>query len=1073
MGSVLICVSVLLLCFWLREGNSQNLIQDQKRKPTLLINEVNADNPGDDTMEYLELYHVSGRRVALKGYHLVLYNGKGNTAYKVLPLGDFSTDDQGFLLVGSGNLVPRPAKILPKGTIQNGPDAIALYFGRSELYEGMPVDNKGLEDALVHKSNKRDKADELVRVLTPGTEPFLEDPFFRITDDESLERCQGMDSQRFFQVGAPTPGADNHCIPFSQLNASVVLINEVKWASSPGDAEFVELQATPSVEVKDLVMVLMEGRTQKIYSVMEVKGETSPDGLLLLGSGLSKIPGGAAHFQNFTFLQNSSTPLLKAGTNAIALYSGSISQFVVGSSVTSTPEILDALVYTTVEQPDSELLDSLTPGKPLFYVSRQSQADGASVSRCFCCSVSRDASSYALAKPTPLQFNDCPKMRFSQKVSFCFQVAGCHQKPQDEGRIQRVLAQSLEKRCNCSFSPAYFKDPVLTCEGRELVFTALLSARSTEQLDRELQALSIFEKSKEWLHFGNQNHSIATKTCSSNADRTDAPPDVTSEEPRTTGEPPTSPLWLLINEVNADNPGSREDMEYIELFYPGQAPFSLENYWLVLYNGKNNLAYQVLNLTGYSTNEWGYFLVGSGGVTPKPSLLLPEYTIQNGVDAVALYHNANPNYKINMQVTVDGLVDAVVYRARGSDRADKLMALLTPGQNVLHENDSHSTEDESISRCLSLKPRDPKSFQVTEITPLRENSCMSFNLTLTKEVIHNSLAIINEVGLANDSFLYKFIELKGKPGDSLKKYTLHFFSGSHNRPYNSIHLQGKFGNDGLFVLRPGRPSESDKPNEQLVMPSLWNHPFPKHEILTIALFSRKVRLPYGTLNLAEKLEYSLVWNPGTISQMLSTPGKRERIWSSSYCPFCKETFLISNPTPGMENSCPQESLSLDFRMCLWTPNCSFWLQNPQLRAHFQQTLVRSMEDSCLCAISLCALQELNFTCSDTILKLSGRMLTTSPEQQQLLIQWQQNFSLSSHPFSVDGIFLRTNAPCTPSSEVVPISKASFQAWKIALLILGSISFILLLIGGTVYCIKRPQNYNNIELNDRCEIISAI
>ncbi|ETE59102.1 hypothetical protein L345_15170, partial [Ophiophagus hannah] len=722
MGSGLICASVLLLCSWLREGNSQNLIQNQKRKATLLINEVNADNPGDDTMEYLELYHVSGRRVALKGYHLVFYNGKGNMAYKVLDLDGVSTDDQGFLLVGSGNLIPRPAIILSKAIIQNGPDAIALYFGRSDLYINMPVDNKGLEDALVHKSNKRDKADELVRVLTPGTEPFLEDPSFRITDDESLERCQGMDSQRFFQVGAPTPGADNHCIPFSQLNASVVLINEVQLASSPGDAEFVELQGPPSVEVKDLVMVLMEGRTQKIYSVMEVKGETSPDGLLLLGSGLSKIPGGAAHFQNFTFLQHSSTPLLKAGTNAIALYSGSISHFVVGSSITSTPDLLDALVYTTVEQPDLELLDFLTPGKPLFYVSRQSQVDGASVSRCLCCSVSRDASTYALAKPTPLQFNDCPKMRFSQKVSFCFQVAGCHQNPQDEGTIQRILAQSLEKRCNCSFSPAYFK-------------------------------------------------------------------------------------------VNADNPGSREDTEYIELFYPGQASFSLENYWLVLYNGKNNLAYKVLNLTGYSTNERGYFLVGSGGVTPKPSLLLPENTIQNGVDAAALYHNPNPVYKNNMQVTVDGLVDAVVYRARGTENPDKLVALLTPGQNVLHENDSHSTEDESISRCLSLKPRDPKSFQVTEITPLRENSCMSFNLTLTKEVIHNSSAVINEVGLANDSFLYKFIELKGKPGDSLKKYTLHFFSGNHNRPYNSIHLQGKFGSEGLFVLRPGRASQSDKPNE--------------------------------------------------------------------------------------------------------------------------------------------------------------------------------------------------------------------------------------------------------------------
>ncbi|XP_070811430.1 uncharacterized protein, partial [Pituophis catenifer annectens] len=764
MESGWICASVLLLCFWLREGKSQNLIEDQKMKPSLLINEVNADNPGDDTMEYLELYHVSGQRVALKGYRLVLYNGKGNTAYKVLDLGGFSTDDQGFLLVGSGNLVPRPAIILSKGTIQNGPDAIALYFGRSDLYVGMPVDNKGLVDALVHKSNKRDKADELVRVLTPGTEPFLEDPSFRTTDDESLERCQGMDSQRFFQLGAPTPGADNHCIPFSQLNASVVLINEVKLASSPGDAEFVELQGPPSMEVKDLVMVLMEGSTRKIYSVMEVKGETSPDGLLLLGSGLSKLPGGAAHFQNFTFLQNSSTPLLKAGTNAVALYGGTIRNFVVGSSVTSTPALLDALVYTTVEQMDSELLDTLTPGKPPFYVSKQSQADGASVSRCLCCSVSRDSSSYALAKPTPLQFNDCPKMRFSQKVSFCFQVTDCQQKPQDKSTMQRVLAQSLEKRCNCSFSPAYFKDPVLTCEGRELIFTALLSARSTEQLDLELQALSVLEKSEERFHFGNL--SIAIKTCSSNADGTDTPPDVTSEEPRTTGESPTPALELLINEVNADNPGSREDTEYIELFYPGQAPFPLENYWLVLYNGKNNLAYKVLNLTGYSTNERGYFLVGSGGVTPKPSLLLPDTTIQNGVDAVGLYRNANPVYKNNMQVTVDGLVDAVVYRARGAEKADKLLALLTPGQHVLHENDSHSTEDESISRCLSLKPRDPKSFQVTEITPLRENSCVSFNLNLTRQGIHNSSAVINEVGLTNDSLLYKFIELKGKPGDS-------------------------------------------------------------------------------------------------------------------------------------------------------------------------------------------------------------------------------------------------------------------------------------------------------------------
>ncbi|XP_007423903.1 uncharacterized protein LOC103056377 [Python bivittatus] len=1072
MGSGLIGASVFLLCIWLWEVSSQNLIKDQnqKMKPTLLINEVNADNPGEDTMEYVELYHISGQRVALNGYYLVFYNGKGNTAYKVMDLTGFFTDDQGFLLIGSSNIIPRPAVILSKGTIQNGPDAIALYFGRTDLYSGMHVDSKGLVDALVHKSNTKDKADELVRVLTPGTEPFLEDPLFR-TIDESLERCQGMDSQIFFQVGTPTPGSDNHCVPFSHLNASFLLINEVKVASSPGDFEFVELQGPPSIEVKDLVMVLIEGSTQKIYFVMEVKGETSPDGLLLLGSGLSRIPGGAGHTQ---FLQNSSTPLLKAGTNAVALYRGTVSHFGVGSTAASASNLLDALVYTTLEQPDSKLQDILTPGKPLFYVSKQSQQEGASVSRCVCCSVTRDPSSYALGKPTPLQFNDCPKKRFGRKVSLCFQVADCQRKAQDESMVQGVLAQSLEKRCNCSFSPAYFKDPVLTCEGREMVFTALLSARSAEQLDRELQALSVLVKGEELMHFGNQNSSVAIKACSSDANGTDTLPGLTSEEPRTTREPPTPALELLINEVNADNPGAREDTEYIELFYPGQTPFSLKNYWLVLYNGKNNLAYKVLNLTGYWTNELGYFLIGSGGVTPKPSLVLPDTTIQNGVDAVALYRNPNSLYKTNMQVTVDGLIDAVVYRARGSEKADKLVALLTPGQNVLHENDSHSTEDESISRCLSLKPRDSRSFQVTLTTPLRENACAYFNLNSTEEMLHNSSTVINEVGMANDSLLYKFIELKGKPGNSLKKYTLHFFSGDHRWPYTSIHLQGEFGSNGLFVIMPGQMSQGGKTNEQLVMPTLWNHPSSKQEILTVAIFSHKVRLPYGTLNIAEKVEDILMWKPGMIPQISFTYGKRERMWSLSRCPSCREPFLISDPTPGLENSCPQELLSLDLRMCLLIPNCSFWHQNPSLRARFRQTLVQSMEDSCLCGISLCSLQGLNFTCSNTTLEVSGQVWAADVEQLRVLIQWQSNFSsLGPHPFSVDGILLKANAPCTPSSEAVPVSKASFQTWEMVLLVLGSILLILLLIGATFYCMKRPQNYNNIELNDRCEIMSDI
>lgn len=167
--------------------------------------------------------------------------------------------------------------------------------------------------------------------------------------------------------------------------------------------------------------------------------------------------------------------------------------------------------------------------------------------------------------------------------------------------------------------------------------------------------------------------------------------------------------------MNPDNPGAREDTEYIELFYPGPAPFDLHGYWLVLYNGKNSLAYKVVNLTGHRTDEQGYFLVGSSGVNPKPSLLLPDNTIQNGVDAVALYRSMTGAYRMNSPVTDEGLVDAVVYKSRGSDKADKLLAVLTPGQNILHEDDSHSVHDESLSRCHSLRPRNHNSFQVISL----------------------------------------------------------------------------------------------------------------------------------------------------------------------------------------------------------------------------------------------------------------------------------------------------------------------------------------------------------------------
>ncbi|XP_067407540.1 uncharacterized protein [Emydura macquarii macquarii] len=906
--------TVVLMCILFREASSQNLIKkprDQKTEHSLLINEINADNPGEDNSEFVELYHTSGREALLDDYYLVFYNGNGNQAYKVLNLHGKVTDNQGFFLVGSSTVKPQPSVILPKNTIQNGPDAIALYYGKGNYQEGMRVTSEGLVDALVHKSRKADRADVLLSVLTPDRDAFLEDPTFR-TMDESIERCHGEDSQWIFQVAMPTPGTDNHCIPSSQLNASAVLISEVHAVVSAKESQFIELQGPPSTGLRDLVLVLINGWTKEVYFFMDVYGKTSPEGLFLIGPSQAKTPAA------LPFPPNASSSLLDAGPQAVALYFGNSSSFTLGKAASAT-NLLDAFVYTSNGSTDLGLLEILTPGRQAFETKRH-QPGNMSMSRCSCCSVTRDSSIFTLSNPTPGQFNDCPSSRFSQPISLCLHAADCQQWLLGTYEIQTALAQALDKLCSCGMSAAYFKDPVATCRGTELVFTVLLTAKSAEQLSRLAQAFTSFLESPKAASFSSWNASVE-KACSKDADVTESPPGVSSEGTR---EPPSRAAELLINEVNPDNPGGQEDMEYIELLYTGRTLFDLHSYWLVLYNGKNNQAYKVVNLTGYNTNELGYFLVGSAKVTPRPVIILPPNTIQNGVDAVVLYHSTTLTYRVGMEVTEAGLVDAVVYKSRLSDRADKLLKVLTPGQNILYEDDSHSSQDESLSRCNSQSPRLHSSFQVTMITPFGENVCTNSSAPSPS----TPSVLINELSLGNTTTPYQFIELKGKPGATLGGYTLVLFSGQDGKAYASIPLKGTVGTTGLFVIAPAGAPRSDQQ-----LPFIKDAPSVRHGSSAVAVYnSRQARIPVGMMVTPENLVDALVytWESSTGRGQLNflgpshfVPSAEERPVALSRCSCCDVSdalvYAISDPTPGLENSCPLKSFAVDLDMCLLTP----------------------------------------------------------------------------------------------------------------------------------------------------------
>jgi predicted extracellular nuclease len=122
------------------------------------------------------------------------------------------------------------------------------------------------------------------------------------------------------------------------------------------------------------------------------------------------------------------------------------------------------------------------------------------------------------------------------------------------------------------------------------------------------------------------------------------------------GPPPAAAI--LISEIDSDTP-STDAAEFVELSDGGIGNTALDGLTLVLFNGSNDEAYDVIALDGFSTNADGFFVVGSATV---PEVDLAAFTtngLQNGADAVALYSGPAP--ALGQAPTTENLVDAVVY----------------------------------------------------------------------------------------------------------------------------------------------------------------------------------------------------------------------------------------------------------------------------------------------------------------------------------------------------------------------------------------------------------------------------
>ncbi|WP_437981085.1 hypothetical protein [Sorangium sp. So ce117] len=178
----------------------------------LQINEVDADTQdSSDVLEFIEI-STGWRYVSLAGYTLVLYNGATDGSYRAIAL-DGTTDVGGLLLVGTSSVEPTPALVFPTNTLQNGPDAVALYQGLpAEFPTSTPATAARLIDALVYGPAAEPDAQLLNALISsaPGRVQVSEGATSALSQAQSIQRCaDGRRDGRRFGAAAPTPRRPN------------------------------------------------------------------------------------------------------------------------------------------------------------------------------------------------------------------------------------------------------------------------------------------------------------------------------------------------------------------------------------------------------------------------------------------------------------------------------------------------------------------------------------------------------------------------------------------------------------------------------------------------------------------------------------------------------------------------------------------------------------------------------------------------------------------------------------------------------------------------------------------------
>jgi hypothetical protein len=197
-----------------------NLVASQ-----VFINEIDADNPGNDVREFVELKSTTPN-FSLNGYVLVFFNESNTSSYYTYDLDGFVTDANGIAHFGNILVSPSPIGTIPNNKIQNGPDVVALYLGNATDFPyttstGTTATLTNLINAIAYSNSNTTVATNLMSILNLSVSTA------DIETTNSISKSIQRKNDGTYEVKTPTPGVNNDGtgVALNYLSTSMIADN--------------------------------------------------------------------------------------------------------------------------------------------------------------------------------------------------------------------------------------------------------------------------------------------------------------------------------------------------------------------------------------------------------------------------------------------------------------------------------------------------------------------------------------------------------------------------------------------------------------------------------------------------------------------------------------------------------------------------------------------------------------------------------------------------------------------------------------------------------------------------------